>query len=477
MAKIVIPRPRSCRITVINGKGAVYPPGLSHCIMRPAQLAAAEPVPPTPPAACPADWLDPAELDPPALIPGDSLFRAIEAFNADTELRMMPVVDADRRPLGAIFEKDLRRLLLNPFGHALLRNPSYGHEVERHVRPCPVAEVTGDVAALIATYRAAAGSEGMILTRGGRLHAVIGNRRLVHLAAEHERRAAQARLARADRIERASDAFEAEVASLSSALGMLAAALQADAQGGADRAADLGDRAVAVASAASQTRDNMADIAVQGRALADSLRAILGESEAARSAAARASDLVAQGSARTRELLRAAQSIDSVIGLISEIARQVNLLALNATIEAARAGEAGRGFTVVANEVKQLSTQTGTAAARIAAHVADIRHGIDAVALGHAEVESIIGAMLRLAGGVRGAVAEQEEATSRIARNVDETLQAATAIRHDVEAIGGASRATAEGATAMRTMAEQLREGAVALSGAFDAFVAELHRA
>ncbi|MBO9621114.1 MAG: chemotaxis protein [Sphingomonas sp.] len=429
------------------------------------------------PAPAPADWLTPAEAAPPSLGLEDQLLRAVDIFNADPELRLIPVVDAQRRPAGAIFEKDVRLLLLNPFGHALMRNPSYGDGVRRYLRSCPVAEATLGTGALIDAYRAANGTEGMILTLDGKLHGVVANRRLLHLAAEREQRLATARVARAERIERASERFEEQVATLAGAMDQLAAELQSSASNTAERATDLGDRAVAVASAASQTRDNMTEIAARGHDLAVSLGEIARSSSEAQAAAATASDLVAAGSARTRELLRAAQSIDSVIGLISEIARQVNLLALNATIEAARAGEAGRGFSVVANEVKQLSAQTGTAAARIAAHVGEIRQSVDDVAAGHEQVELAIGAMADLASGVRAAVDAQESATRTIARNVDEAVAASTGIQQDVEAIGGTSRAASHQANAMLSLADRLRADAGALSRQLDTFLAELHRA
>ncbi len=79
--------------------------------------------------------------------------------------------------------------------------------------------------------------------------------------------------------------------------------------------------------------------------------------------------------------LRAAVTeIATIATVINQVARQTNLLALNATIEAARAGDAGRGFGVVAGEVKELAGQTAGATARIETTLEQITSGADAVA-------------------------------------------------------------------------------------------------
>lgn len=100
----------------------------------------------------PGSWLTTAELSPHSLDERSTLARAVELFRADSDLRLPPVVGQNGRPLGAIFEKDVRRLLLNPFGHALLQNPTFGANLSQHIRPCPVHEMTDHITTLVDHY-------------------------------------------------------------------------------------------------------------------------------------------------------------------------------------------------------------------------------------------------------------------------------------------------------------------------------------
>ncbi|MEZ0153024.1 MAG: methyl-accepting chemotaxis protein, partial [Candidatus Reddybacter sp.] len=70
----------------------------------------------------------------------------------------------------------------------------------------------------------------------------------------------------------------------------------------------------------------------------------------------------------------AAEKINDVMALISDIAAQTNLLALNATIESARAGDAGKGFAVVASEVKTLAGQTSDATNDITMQIEEMQN-------------------------------------------------------------------------------------------------------
>ena len=128
--------------------------------------------------------------------------------------------------------------------------------------------------------------------------------------------------------------------------------------------------------------------------------------------------------ATVKELNEAAGRIGDVVKLITDIAEQTNLLALNATIEAARAGEAGRGFAVVASEVKALAGQTAKATEEIGAQIAGMQQATMRSIEAIGAIERTIREIGEISGAIAAAVTEQGAATQEIARSVETAARA-----------------------------------------------------
>ena len=158
----------------------------------------------------------------------------------------------------------------------------------------------------------------------------------------------------------------------------------------------------------------------------------------------RLSDAVNSSSRTIRDLGQQSEQINSIVKTIKEIADQTNLLALNAAIEAARAGEQGRGFAVVADEVRKLAERTTQSTANIATTISSIQSGThDAVAsMESGVVQAAKGVGLAEQGGqsidqirdsskrvlsvvndITGAIREQSSAAQQISGSVDQIVQ------------------------------------------------------
>lgn len=118
--------------------------------------------------------------------------------------------------------------------------------------------------------------------------------------------------------------------------------------------------------------------------------------------------------------------IGQIIELISGIAEQTNLLALNAAIEAARAGEAGRGFSVVADEIRKLAEESSDASSRIAKLIVEIRSGVDtAVTKMDGSIKSVNSSVeaIKNNGNTFSLISEQAEQLKNIVSDVTQSVK------------------------------------------------------
>jgi methyl-accepting chemotaxis protein len=167
---------------------------------------------------------------------------------------------------------------------------------------------------------------------------------------------------------------------------------------------------------------------------------------------------VTRATGNVTRLQGSSQQINEVLRTINAIASQTNLLALNATIEAARAGEAGRGFAIVAGEVKELAQATAAATEEIARRVEGIQHdtgeAVDAVSGFSAIIGSIAEHQVTIAAAV-----EQQTATTGT------MVQGAGLVSSGAEQISRAIGAVSSAAGEVRGAAEETHRAVGDLTG------------
>jgi methyl-accepting chemotaxis protein len=162
-------------------------------------------------------------------------------------------------------------------------------------------------------------------------------------------------------------------------------------------------------------------------------------------------DVVQASSETVRELGQSSEEIEEIVSIINEIADQTNLLALNAAIEAARAGEHGKGFAVVADEVRELAERTTEATSNISAMIEEIQsktddavtamqHGREQVREGIALADETSTALDAIVGGTT----EAADTVSEIATATEQQSATSEQIAHSVQSISVVSQEAAQ---------------------------------
>ncbi|MEO6711547.1 MAG: methyl-accepting chemotaxis protein [Planctomycetota bacterium] len=211
-----------------------------------------------------------------------------------------------------------------------------------------------------------------------------------------------------------------------------------------------------VAKVSAQISRNVQTVACGTEEMTASIHEIAKNAAQATMVAKSAVRVAQQTTERVQALEHSSIEIEQILRTITGIAQQTNLLALNATIEAARAGEAGRGFSVVAAEVKELARATARATEDIKNRIDGIQKGTRGAVEAIGEISDVIEKIDELQTSIAAAVEEQMATTQEIARTLSEVASGSSQISANVSKVAGSAGSTSDGATATQTSADRV---------------------
>ncbi len=258
--------------------------------------------------------------------------------------------------------------------------------------------------------------------------------------------------------------FEDVVGSVVADVSNLATQMQGSAESLLGHAETTTAEVRTVAGVTKRASTTMQEVALGTQRLSDAVGDINGRMAHSTSIAQQAVAEADRTTASIRSLELSAQEVETVISLISGIARQTNLLALNATIEAARAGEAGRGFSVVAGEVKGLADETGRATVQIRERIESIRAAAAASGDAISRISRTIAEMAQATHGMSDVLESQGAATNEMMHGTQASASLTADVSQQLESVSEGAAVTRRAATGLLASAQGLARQSSVLS-------------
>jgi methyl-accepting chemotaxis protein len=220
---------------------------------------------------------------------------------------------------------------------------------------------------------------------------------------------------------------------------------------------------------------NVQAMAAAAEQLAYSIGEISARVNEASQVAVRTADAATRTDTVVHSLVEASQRIETVVTFIQTIAAQTRMLALNATIEAARAGEHGHGFSIVAEEVKQLAAKTTQATDEIAQQIAAVQAAGREAAVAIHEIAASVRTVDEISGSIAAAVEQQGAATQEIARSAQDAAKSTTLVAETITWVAQEAAQMQTAATAMLGASVQMSGQSEVLRVIVDNFLMGVH--
>jgi len=312
------------------------------------------------------------------------------------------------------------------------------------------------------------------------------NQALQHfIKAAHEQRAqiereqadAKRKTERAAKVKALTDTFEAEIEQAMATLASASEELASTASSMSSTAEETSAQTQSVSSVTTQTSANVQTVAAASEELATAIAEVARQIDRTAEISDTATDRTERAKSEIQALSTAAREIEDILVLIAGITEQTKLLALNATIEAARAGEAGKGFGVVASEVKNLANQTEQATTSVTEQIRTIQERTQAVVDSVESIHSVVNDVNEIATAVASTAEQQNVATTEINRNITEAATGTEEVTRSVSMLETAAGSTSAAATQVASTAEELSRRSNSIKADIQKYLADVEAA